>query len=49
MVTLFFPYRAWAVHQGMEDEVEEEVESRNLKLTTRNMGSFTKASRLNGL
>ena len=26
MVTLFFPYRALAAHQGVEDEIVEEVE-----------------------
>ena len=32
VVTLFFPYRAWAAHQGVEDKIVEEVESRNLIL-----------------
>ena len=32
LVTLFFPYRAWAAHQGMEDEIAEEVESTSVIL-----------------
>ena len=31
-VTLFFPHGAWAAHQGVEDEIAEEVESRSLIL-----------------
>ena len=27
LVTLFFPYRALATHQGVEDKIVEEVES----------------------
>ena len=25
VVTLFFPYRAWAAHQGVEGEIAKEV------------------------
>ena len=32
LVTLFFPYRALAAHQGVEDEIAEEVESTSLIL-----------------
>ena len=32
LVTLFFPYRALAAHQRVEDEIAEEVESTNLIL-----------------
>ena len=32
LVTLFFPYRALAAHQGVEDEITEEVESTSLIL-----------------
>ena len=32
LVTLFFPYRAWAEHQWVEDKIAEEVESRSLIL-----------------
>ena len=32
LVTLFFPYKALAAHQGMEDEITEEVESTSLIL-----------------
>ena len=30
LVTLFFPYRALAAPQGVEDEITQEVESRSL-------------------
>ena len=30
LATLFFPYRALAAHQGVEDEIVEEVESTKL-------------------
>ena len=32
LVTLFFPYRALAAHQRVEDEITEEVESTSLIL-----------------
>ena len=32
LVTLFFPYRALAAHQGVEDEIAQEVESTSLIL-----------------
>ena len=30
LVTMFFPYRAFVAHQGVEDEIEEEVELASL-------------------
>ena len=32
LVTLFFPYRALATHQGVEDEIMKKVELISLKL-----------------
>ena len=32
LITLFFPYRALAAHQRVEDEITEEVESTSLIL-----------------
>ena len=32
LITLFFPYRALATHQRVEDEITEEVESTSLIL-----------------
>ena len=32
LVTVFLPYRALAAHQGVEDEIAEEVESTSLIL-----------------
>ena len=32
VVTLFIPYRAWSAHQGMENKIAEEVESKSLIL-----------------
>ena len=32
LVTLFFPYRALAAHQGVKDKIAEEVESTSLIL-----------------
>ena len=32
LVTMFFPYKVWAAHQGVKYEIMKEVESRSLIL-----------------